>query len=87
MLAVARRGDTYMLDGKKWWTTGACDPRCAVAIFMGKSDTGAARHRQQSMVLVPMDALGVNLQPTLLALPYLLASSVEAPPHRAEQLT
>ena len=47
-----------MLDGKKWWTTGACDPRCAVAIFMGKSDPGAPRHRQQSMVLVPMDAPG-----------------------------
>ena len=51
----------YVLHGKKWWTTGACDPRCAVAIFMGKSDPGAPRHRQQSMVLVPMDAPGEAL--------------------------
>ena len=48
-----------MLHGKKWWTTGACDPRCAVAVFMGKSDTGAATYRQQSMILVPMNSPGV----------------------------
>ena len=54
----SRRGDEYVLDGKKWWTTGACDPRCAVAVFMGKSDPSAATHRQQSMVLVPMDSAG-----------------------------
>jgi len=53
-----RRGDEYVLDGKKWWTTGACDPRCAVAVFMGKSDTGAATYRQQSMILVPMSTPG-----------------------------
>ena len=52
------RGDEYVLDGKKWWTTGACDPRCAIAVFMGKSDPSAATHRQQSMILVPMDAAG-----------------------------
>jgi len=53
-----RRGEEYVLDGKKWWTTGACDPRCAVAVFMGKSDTSAATYRQQSMVLVPMSSPG-----------------------------
>ena len=56
-----------MLDGKKWWTTGACDPRCAVAVFMGKSDTGAATYRQQSMILVPMSSPGAV--PSLHALP------------------
>ena len=58
MLLECRRGEEYVLDGKKWWTTGACDPRCAVAVFMGKSDLGAATYRQQSMVLVPMSTPG-----------------------------
>lgn len=46
------------VHGLKWWTTGACSPNCRIAIFMGKTDAGAAPHRQQSMVLVPMDAPG-----------------------------
>ena len=52
----------YALHGRKWWTTGAMDPRCAVAIFMGKTDLTAAAHKQQSMILVPMDAPGVYEQ-------------------------
>ncbi len=54
-------GDDYVLDGKKWWTSGAMDPRCRVAIFMGKSNPDAPVHRQQSMILVPMDSPGVRI--------------------------
>lgn len=58
---VRRDGDDYVIDGRKWWTTGAMNPRCKVAILMGKSDPAAARHQQQSMILVPMDAPGVHI--------------------------
>jgi acyl-CoA dehydrogenase len=58
---IERRGDDYVINGRKWWTSGAGDPRCAVLIFMGKTDPGAARHAQQSMILVPMDAPGVKV--------------------------
>jgi len=59
---IVRDGDHYVVDGHKWYTTNATDPRCKVAIFMGKSDPGNAdRHRQQSMILVPMDAPGVQV--------------------------
>ncbi|HLM15705.1 MAG TPA: acyl-CoA dehydrogenase family protein [Reyranella sp.] len=55
-------GDHYVINGRKWWTTGAPDPRCKIAIFMGKTDpSNPDRHRQQSMVLVPMDTPGVTL--------------------------
>ena len=57
--SIVREGDEYVLNGRKWWTSGAGDPRCKLAIFMGKTDTGAPRHKQQSMILVPMDAPGV----------------------------
>lgn len=57
-----RRGDELEVHGLKWWTTGACLPSCAVAIFMGKTDPSAAPHRQQSMVLVPMDTPGGQRQ-------------------------
>jgi acyl-CoA dehydrogenase len=60
--AIVRDGDSYVLNGRKWWTSGAGDPRCRVAIFMGKSDPGAERHKQQSMILVPMDAAGVTVR-------------------------
>jgi len=59
---IVRDGDHYLIDGRKWWTSGANDPRCRIIIFMGKTDPdGADRHRQQSMVLVPMDTPGVRV--------------------------
>ena len=59
---IVRDGDHYVVDGHKWYTTNATDPRCKVAIFMGKSDPeNPDRHRQQSMILVPMDAPGVHV--------------------------
>jgi len=59
---IDRRGDEYVLNGRKWWTSGAGDPRCKVAIFMGMSDPSAPQHRQQSMILVPMDTPGVTVK-------------------------
>ncbi len=58
-LRIERDGDEYVLNGKKWWITGAADPRCAVALVVGRSHPEAARHRQHSVVLVPMDAPGL----------------------------
>ena len=58
---IERDGDHYVINGRKWWTSGAMDPRCRILIFMGKTDPGAERHRQQSMILVPMDAPGVRI--------------------------
>jgi len=60
--SIVRDGDEYVLNGRKWWTTGAGDPRCKIAIFMGKTDPGAARHKQQSMILVPLDTPGVKIE-------------------------
>jgi acyl-CoA dehydrogenase len=54
-------GDSYVIDGKKWWTSGAMDPRCKIAIVMGKTNPDAPRHVQQSMVLVPMSTPGVKI--------------------------
>lgn len=62
---ILRDGDSYLLNGRKWWTTGAADPRAKLAIFMGKSNPAAPRHQQQSMILVPLDAPGVKLERTL----------------------
>src|SRR6201981_821615 len=58
---IVRDGDEYVINGRKWWSSGAGDPRCKIAIFMGKSDPAAPAHRQQSMVLVPLDAPGVKI--------------------------
>ena len=60
--SVVADGDDYILNGRKWWSTGAGDPRCRLAIFMGKSNPTASRHLQQSMILVPMDADGVKVE-------------------------
>ncbi len=59
---ITREGDEYVINGRKWWTSGAGDPRCKILIFMGKTDPdNENRHRQQSMILVPMDAPGVEV--------------------------
>lgn len=58
---IERDGDRYVINGRKWWTTGANDPRCRVLILMGKTDPSADVHHQQSMVLVPMDTPGVEI--------------------------
>ena len=63
--SIVRDGDEYVINGNKWWASGAGDPRCKIFIFMGKTDPDAARYKQQSMILVPADAPGVNLIRTL----------------------
>ena len=57
---IRRDGDQYVVNGRKWWTSGAMDPRCRILIVMGKTDPTAELHRQQSMILVPMDTAGVK---------------------------
>ena len=59
--SIVLDGDEYVINGRKWWSSGAMDPNCKVAIVMGKSDPNAARHQQQSMVLVPMNAPGLEV--------------------------
>jgi len=59
--SIRREGNEYVINGRKWWSSGAGDPRCKIAIFMGKTDPAAPRHLQQSMILVPMDAPGVKI--------------------------
>jgi len=58
--SIVHDGDDYVINGRKWWSSGVGDPRCAVAIVMGKTDPAAARHVQQSQVLVPLDAPGIT---------------------------
>src|SRR3546814_6537329 len=58
---IERDGDDYVINGTKWWSSGAGDPRCKVAIVMGKTDFAAKRHAQQSMVLMPLAAPGVTI--------------------------
>jgi acyl-CoA dehydrogenase len=62
---IERDTDAYVVNGRKWWSTGAGDPRCRVAIVMGKTDPEAPRYEQQSMILVPLDAPGVEIERTL----------------------
>lgn len=59
--SIVRDGDQYVINGRKWWSSGAGDPRCKIAIFMGKTDPAAPLHKQQSMILVPMDTPGVKI--------------------------
>jgi acyl-CoA dehydrogenase len=58
---IDRQGDEYVINGRKWWSSGAGDPRCKILIVMGKTDVNAPRHSQQSMILVPMDTPGVKV--------------------------
>jgi acyl-CoA dehydrogenase len=67
---IVREENEYVINGRKWWSSGAGDPRCKVAIFMGKTDRSAAPHRQQSMVLVPMDVAGVKVERLLTVFGY-----------------
>jgi acyl-CoA dehydrogenase len=58
---IVRDGDEYVINGRKWWTSGAADERCQIFILMGKTDTDGPAHRQQSMILVPRDTPGVEM--------------------------
>jgi acyl-CoA dehydrogenase len=68
--SIVRHGGEYVINGRKWWSSGAGDPRCKVAIFMGKTNPTAPRHQQQSMILVPMDSPGVKIQRRLTVFGY-----------------
>jgi alkylation response protein AidB-like acyl-CoA dehydrogenase len=59
--SITRDGDHYVINGRKWWSSGVGDPRCKIAIVMGKSDPKAERHKQQSQILVPLDTKGVTV--------------------------
>ncbi|MFC4766587.1 acyl-CoA dehydrogenase [Effusibacillus consociatus] len=60
--SIVRDGDEYVINGRKWWSSGAGDPRCKIAIVMGKTDPTAPKHEQQSMILVPLDTPGVKIE-------------------------
>jgi acyl-CoA dehydrogenase len=68
--SIVRDGGHYVINGHKWWSSGAGDPRCKVAIFMGKTDPGAPKHQQQSMIVVPMNAPGVTVKRLLTVFGY-----------------
>lgn len=68
--SIVRDGDEYVINGRKWWASGAGDPRCQLIIFMGKTNPERRRHEQQSMILVPMDAPGVKLERLLTVFGY-----------------
>lgn len=68
--SIVLDGDEYVINGKKWWSSGAMDPNCEIAIVMGKTDPKAHRHQQQSMILVPMDAEGLEVVRPLSVLGY-----------------
>ena len=63
--SIVRDGDDYVINGRKWWSSGAGDPRCKLTILMGKTDPAAPAHKQQSMILVPMDADGLTTERAL----------------------
>jgi len=79
--SITRDGGHYVVNGRKWWISGAGDPRCAIAIVMGKTDPNAERHLQQSMILVPMDAPGVTVRRMLTVFGY------DHAPHGHAELT
>jgi acyl-CoA dehydrogenase len=68
--SIIKDGDDYILNGRKWWSTGAGDARCKLSIFMGKTDKDAPKHLQQSMILVPMDAEGIKVERILTVFGY-----------------
>jgi acyl-CoA dehydrogenase len=68
--SIVRDGHDYVVNGRKWWASGGGDPRCKIAIFMGKTDPSAPIHRQQSMILIPMDLPGVKIIRTLTVFGY-----------------
>ena len=67
---IVRDGDHYVINGRKWWTSGAGDPRCKISIFMGKTDPKAPKHKQQSMILVPLDTPGIKIERMLTVFGY-----------------
>src|SRR6202011_874114 len=68
--SIVRDGNEYVINGLKWWSSGAGDPRCKISIFMGKTDPTGPRHKQQSMILVPMDAPGITIDRMLTVFGY-----------------
>jgi len=68
--SIVRDGDHYVINGRKWWSSGGGDPRCKIAIFMGKSNPNAPRHQQHSMILVPLDTPGVAIERLLTVFGY-----------------
>jgi len=68
--SIVRDGNEYVINGRKWWASGAGDPRCKIAIFMGETDPSAPLHKQQSMILVPIDARGVKIERLLTVFGY-----------------
>ncbi|HXI06864.1 MAG TPA: acyl-CoA dehydrogenase family protein [Bradyrhizobium sp.] len=62
---IERKGDSYVINGRKWWSSGVGDPRCKIAILMGKTDFNAAKHQQQSQILVPLDTPGIKVEKML----------------------
>src|SRR3974390_906355 len=63
--SIRRDGDHYVINGRKWWSSGVGDPRCKIAILMGKTDPSAARHQQQSQILVPLETPGIKIEKML----------------------
>jgi acyl-CoA dehydrogenase len=68
--SIMRDGDHYVINGRKWWSSGAGDPRCKISIFMGKTDPAGPKHKQQSMILVPMDTPGIKIERMLTVFGY-----------------
>jgi len=68
--SIVRDGDHYVINGRKWWSSGAGDRRCKICIFMGKTDPAGPRHKQQSMLLVPMDTPGITIERMLTVFGY-----------------
>jgi acyl-CoA dehydrogenase len=68
--SIVRDGDEYVVNGSKWWSSGGGDPRCKISIFMGKTDPTAAKHKQQSMILMPLDLLGIKIDRMLTVFGY-----------------